>query len=184
MTRNKPRLQLAVYARPKHPESPHYALFVAPKHDTVPVVKHHVKNTWQVDDSGHASCPWRYERTVIASLENEPRLLARVVVAKVLQSAEEIQQIFDSIPIYTEDEGIVAAEGAASFSCKSWVKDAWEALRRRNAISSKFDDWDVVEREARGYVETKRQQGRWDTSWKGAAGVPLMDLLEGQERVA
>lgn len=31
MRRNKPRLQLALYARPKHPESLHYALFVTPK---------------------------------------------------------------------------------------------------------------------------------------------------------
>lgn len=121
---------------------------------------------------------------MIASLENEPRLLARVVVAKVLQTEEELQQIFDSMPVCTEDEGTVGAEGAASFSCKSWVKNAWEELRGRQAVSSKFDDWDVVAREAREYVEKKRQQGRWDISWKGAAGVPLMDLLEGKERVA
>ncbi|GIZ39098.1 hypothetical protein CKM354_000248900 [Cercospora kikuchii] len=183
MTRNKPRLELAIYARPKHPESPHYALFVAPKRDAGPIVKHHVKNTWQVDDSGQASRPWRYERTVVASLENEPRLLARVIVAKVLRT-EEVQQVFYSIPVNTEDGGIVAVEMAASFSCKSWVKDAWEGLRRRRAIFSKFEDWDVVERQAPEYVEKKRQQGRWDSSSKGAAGVPLMDLLEGKERVA
>ncbi|PPJ58941.1 hypothetical protein CBER1_04121 [Cercospora berteroae] len=184
MTRNPPRLELAVYARPKHPESPHYALFVAPQRDAGPMVKHHVKNTWQVDGSGHASCPWRYERTVEASLENERRLLARVVVAKVLQTEEKLQQIFDSIPVDTEDGGTVTANGGASFHCKSWVKDAWEGLRRRRAICSTFDDWDVVERQAREYVEKKRQQGRWDTSWKGAAGVPLMDVLGGEERVA
>jgi hypothetical protein len=62
MPRNKPRLQLALYARPKHPETYHYALFVAPKSAEGPIMKHHVKNTLQVDVSGQATQPWRYER--------------------------------------------------------------------------------------------------------------------------
>ncbi|KAF2212259.1 hypothetical protein CERZMDRAFT_97538 [Cercospora zeae-maydis SCOH1-5] len=175
MTPNKPRLQLAVYARPKHPESPHYALFLAPKRGPGPVVKHHVKNTWQVESSGQAICPWRYERTVIASVDNEPRLLARVVMAKVVKGGEEVQEMISSVPVRLEDD---------SFSCKSWVKDAWGELRRRDAIRSKCDDWDVVERQVREYVDKKRQQGRWESCWKGEAGVPLMDLLEGKELVA
>ena len=71
MPRSKPRLQLALYARPKHPGTYHQALFVAAKNAKGPVTKHHVKKTLQIDDSGIATSPWRYERTTVAQVEFE-----------------------------------------------------------------------------------------------------------------
>jgi hypothetical protein len=144
MTRNKDRLQLALYARPKHPPGNyHYAFFVAPKNAQGPLVKHHVKNTLQVNDSGKAIQPWRYERTIVADVKAEPRLLARIIIAKVAKSSGEVQRILDCVPIYQVE--------------------------------------DLDKAEALGYLDRKRAQGRWDTTWKGASGTPLIDLLEGKE---
>jgi hypothetical protein len=183
MPRNKPRLQLALYARPKHPNSHHYALLIAPKNAAAqaPVTKHHVKNTLLVDEHGEATQPWRYERTVISNIEAEPRLLARVIIAKVAKSSDEVQQILDGVPIY-QVEDLDKAE-AQTFTCKTWVRDVLRALIGQGALAANAGEWDVVEREALEYLDRKQKQGRWDSTWKGASGTPLMDLLEGKEIV-
>jgi hypothetical protein len=183
MPRNKQRLQLALYARHKHPGTYHYALFVAPKNAQVqaPATKHHVKNTLQIDSSGEASQPWRYERTVVSNIEAEPRLLARIIIAKVAKSADEVQRILDSVPIH-QAEDLDKAE-AQTFTCKTWVRDVLRELSRQGALAANVGEWVVVEREALAYLDKKRKQGRWDVTWKGGSGIPLMDLLEGKEIV-
>lgn len=121
MPRNKPRVHLALYARPKHPDSYHYALFLAPK-DSSPsskssnvidkdsptaTTKHHVKNTLLVDPTtGTASQPWRYERAPIITDGTAPpnaaeaRLLVRVVVAKLrTREREPAEEILAAVPV-------------------------------------------------------------------------------------
>jgi hypothetical protein len=183
MPRNKPRLQLALYARPKNPGTYHYALLIAPKNAAAqaPVVKHHVKNTLLVDDRGEATQPWRYERTVISNIEAEPRLLARIIIAKMAKPADEVQRILEDVPIY-QVEDLEKAEDQ-TFTCKTWVRDVLRELIGQGALAANVGEWDVVEREALNYLDRKRAQGRWDTTWKGASGTPLMDLLDGKEIV-
>lgn len=182
MPRNKDRLQLALYARPKHPGSPHYALFIAPKNAQGPITKHHVKNTLTTNASGETIQPWRYERTTITDVEAEPRLLARIIIAKVAaKSSDDIQRILDSMPIY-QVEDLDKAE-AQTFTCKTWVGDVLRELGSQGALAADPGEWDVVEREALAYLGRKRKQGRWDVTWKGRSGLPLMDLLEGKEVV-
>ncbi|CAK3794073.1 Hypothetical predicted protein [Lecanosticta acicola] len=180
MPRNKPHLQLALYARPKHPGSYHYAFFVAPKNGQAPATKHHVKNTWQVDDSGGMTQPWRYENVVVTDISTELRLLARFVIAKVSASSpDQVQGILESVPVDN------AELGAREFSCRTWIRDAFEELRRHGAITTgKLESWEDVQREALEYLEKKRRQGRWESSWKGVGGdIPLMDLIGGREVV-
>jgi hypothetical protein len=182
MPRNKDRLQLALYARPKHPGTYHYAFFVAPKNAKGPVTKHHVKNTLQkIDGSNEVTQPWRYERTTVTDVKAEPRLLARIIIAKVAKSADEIQIILEGVPIY-QVEDLDKAEGQ-TFICKTWVRDVLRELSRQGALAANVGEWDVVERGALEYLDRKRAQGRWDTTWKGASGTPLMDLLDGKEIV-
>jgi len=181
MPRNKNRFQLALYARPKHPGSYHYAFFVAPKNSQGPVTKHHVKNTLQIDASGDAIQPWRYERTTITSVEAEPRLLARIIIAKVAKSSDDVQRILESVPIY-QVEDLDKAE-AQTFTCRTWVRDVLRELSKQGALATNLGEWEVVEREALEYLDKKRAQGRWDVTWKGGSGTPLMDLLEGKELV-
>jgi len=179
MPRNKDRLQLALYARPKHPDSPHFAFFIAPKNLQGPVTKHHVKNTMLIDESGKAIQPWRYERTTITDVEAEPRLLARIIIAKVAKSADEVQQILDGVPIYQVEDNV--KDEAQTFTCKTWVRDVLREMSRQGAAN--VGEWDVVEREALAYLDRKRKQGRWDVTWKGRPGTPLTDSLEGREIV-
>jgi len=181
MPRNKDRLQLALYARPKHPDSPHFAFFIAPKNLQGPVTKHHVKNTMMIDESGKAIQPWRYERTTITDVESEPRLLARIIIAKVAKSPDDVQRILDSVPIYQVED--LDKDEAQTFTCKTWVRDVLRELSSQGALSTNPGEWDVVEREALAYVDKKRAQGRWDVTWKGGSGIPVMDLLEGKEIV-
>jgi hypothetical protein len=179
MPRNKDRLQLALYARSKYPGTYHYAFFVTPKNLQGPTTKHHVKNTVTIDSSGQAVQPWRYERTTVTDVASEQRLLARIIIAKVAKSADEVQRILEGVPIY-QVEDLDKAEGQ-TFTCKTWVRDVLRELSRQGALAANVGEWDVVEREALEYSERKRAQGRWDTTWKGASGTPLMDLLEGKE---
>ncbi|OQO13235.1 hypothetical protein B0A48_01463 [Cryoendolithus antarcticus] len=180
MTRNKRRLQVALYARPKHPGTYHYALFVAPKNGEGPTTKHHVKNTLLIDDSGQATAPWRYEKVVIDDLESEQRLLVRVVVGKVIGTANEIQRLVGSVPVADAKE--LVSEASETFNCVSWVRDVYRELVTQRAVAARYADWDEVQRQAVEYVDRKREAGRWDGRWKGS-GVPLMDLLEDKEIV-
>lgn len=185
MPQNKHRLQLALYARPKHPGTYHYALFVAPKesgqHASPPTTttKHHVKNTLQ-NVSGEVSQPWRYERLEIPDIALEQRLLVRIIIAKVATSIDHVNRILETVPIY--QVGDQDEEKARSFTCRTWIRDALGELRSREAVT-KLEDWEVVERRALEFVDKKREQRRWSGSWKGRPGVPLLDLLEGKELV-
>lgn len=121
MPRNKDRLQLALYARSKHPGTYHYAFFVAPKNTKGSMTKHHVKNTVAIDASEQVVQPWRYERTTVTDVASEQRLLARIIIAKVAKSSDEVQRILDGVPIY-QVEDLEKAE-AQTFTCKTWVRD-------------------------------------------------------------
>lgn len=182
MPRNKPRLQVALYSRPKHPGSYHYALFVASKNGLGQITKHHVKNTLLIDPTGEATAPWRYERTMVSDVGAEQRLLARIVIGKVVVSDEEVQRLVEEVPILQIDDPDTAT--AQSFTCQTWVRDVFQELRRQEAIATIFEEWEEVEQNASEYVETKREQRRWSGSWKGDSAVPLMDLLQGKEIVA
>jgi hypothetical protein len=176
MPRDKPRLELALYARPKHPGSPHYALLVSPKSTkdnvSTSATKHHVKNTLQ-NINGVISQPWRYERVAIPDTNLEQRLLVRVVVAKVILPIDELERIVETLPVYRDDE-VERMEGKV-FSCKTWVRDVLDELVKHGAIAG-YPGWEWIERKASDYVEAKMSAGRWDASWDGAKGVPMLDL--------
>lgn len=179
MRRNKPRLQLALYARPKHPESPHYALFVTPKSGGE-TIKYHVKNTIQNVD-GVISQPWRYERVIVPDVMLEQRLLARIIIGKVAVSTDMVDEILEKVAVYQVDDADRAQ--AESFDCRTWIRAALEALKERSAIV-KSHDWMEVECQALAYVDRKREQGRWSETLEGQPGVPLLDLTTGKEMVA
>ena len=182
MPRNKLRVEVALYARPKFPGTYHYALFVAPKGAKKgPATKHHVKNTLFADASGEWKSPWRYEQTTIANVEAEQLLLVRVIGAKVATSRRHVQQILERVPVLQVDDPDVAA--ARSFSCLTWVRDVWEALRAQGAMTGEADGWEDVQRKALEYVAGKLEQGRWRMTWEGGSGVPSLDLLKGKEVV-
>ncbi|KAK4496447.1 hypothetical protein PRZ48_012427 [Zasmidium cellare] len=177
MPRNKPRLQLALYARPKYPDSPHWAIYIAPKKGDS-ATKHHVKNTI-LSIPGQISQPWRYERAAIPDVTLEQHLLLRVIVGKVKTCPDHLDKIFETMPVYQVDDPDKAK--AESFNCRSWVWDALEELQRQGAVTT-LEDRTEIERQAREYFAQKREQGRWGKGWK--PGVPLMNLMEKKEIIA
>lgn len=176
MPRNKPRLQLALYARPKFPGTYHYALFVCPKnarqqHSPV-VTKHHALNTLQVI-AGEAAQPWRYERSTV-DVDNERYFLVRVIIGKVT-SLEALDGILKAVPVYQVHD---RREGdAQAFSCKTWVRAALEDLRGQGAVGG-LGQWDEIQRESLQYVEDQKAEGRWSEG--GKLEVPVLDLSDGR----
>ena len=180
MPRNKPRLQLALYARPKHPCTYHYALFVSPKSTKQKLInsaiKHHVKNTVQ-NISGEVTQPWRYECLAISNVQLEPRLLVRIVIAKIT-SPDTLEGILRDARIYQIDDSNQAK--AQLFSCSTWVQAVLEELNRQGAIVG-LGEWEDIQKKAVEYVERKRAAGRWNGGLKGETGVPMLDLLNRRE---
>ncbi|KAF2705587.1 hypothetical protein K504DRAFT_387627 [Pleomassaria siparia CBS 279.74] len=182
MPRNKPRLELALYARPKHPGTYHWALFVSAKPNrqraSASVTKYHVKNTLQ-NVHGELAQPWRYERVVDLAIERErlQRLLVRVVIAKV-PSVDLLEDLLATVPIYQRDDADRLK--ALSFSCSTWLRDALEALGTQGAITG-IASWNEVKTKALAYVEKKAQEGSWSAGRAEDVGVPMLDLLDGKE---
>lgn len=178
--RNKPRLALALYARPKYPNSYHYALLVIPKRGTTQsdttATKCHALDTLQ-NISGKLSHPWRYECAPVANLQHETWLLACVIFAKVVDGAALVSE-FEGVPVYQFDDPDIAK--AEAFDCVAWVRAAVERSRRSSALSSiaVFQD---IEQAALEYVERKKSKGRWAKS--GQRGKPILDLLQDRELV-
>jgi hypothetical protein len=99
----------------------------------------------------------------------------------VTKSFDHVQWILESVPVHQVDD--LDKAKAQSFTCRTWVRDAVQELRRQGAVTAKLEEWKVVERMALEYLDRNREQRRWSGTWKGASGVPLMDLLEEKEVV-
>lgn len=180
MPRNKPRLLVAFYSRPKHPDSYHYALLLTPKlnrnQTSFPATKFHALNTLQ-NISGELSSPWRYERSSVADVSSERRLLVCVVIAKVIDE-NLLEQMLKNVPVYQKDDA--ARAKAEASDCVAWVREALDQLQRSAAVS-RLTTFDEIERQALEYVACKKDEGRWSSHPQ--PGVPVLDLLQGCELV-
>lgn len=105
-------------------------------------------------------------------------LLARVVVGKVTDK-EHLRYILRSVPVIQEND---------AWTCVTWVEHALEALRADGrALGTSILDWDTVGDAAIGYVQQKKDQGRYDGSRPGVFDMgkaATFDLLLGREIVA
>lgn len=186
--RNKPRLLLALYARPKHPDAPHYALLVTPNiklgaHKTgaepepIAATKYHIKNTLQ-KIKGALRQPWVYEHLEVPNLDRDHNILVCTVIAKVL-STESLEKIMTKIYIYQKDDPIQFK--ARDFDCKMWCHDAYEELQKSGVIVGL--DWRTAEGGTRAVLNQRHGEGRWASSITGACRntpfVPIVDLLSG-----
>ena len=133
--RAKPRLHLALYVRPKYPNTYHYALLVYPKDvvsRTTPaftVAKHHVKNTFHnIDDT--LSQPWVYGATEIDDFSLEPRTLTRVTIGNILLPLELVEELLPGVPIYQTDDPSGKGEG---FGCVEWAQLTILELKKAGA---------------------------------------------------
>lgn len=178
MRRNKHRLQVALYARPKHPDSYHYALFISPKtgkeHIGSSASKHHALDTLQ-NVSGEKSNLWRYQHLHLDDVNNERYLLVRIIIGKIFAQVQ-VARILEEIPVYQRDDP--DQEKARTFDCVAWVRDAVDKLQDSGAVSG-LGSFEHIERRSLQYVERKKNEGRWAQNSK--PGVPVLDLLREEE---
>lgn len=180
--RNKPRLHLALYARPKYPDTYHYTLLIPPKPSNAPAaLKFHVHNKLQKTDD-IISQPWLYETIDIPDISLEPRLLACIAIEKILVPLGRVNQILREVPIYQFDDPSGQGKG---FDCLKWIQLAIPALRRADAVSNNGFTWDGIREEALRYMRRKKQEKRWEVGWKGGRqeDVATFDMLTGEEIV-
>ncbi|KAJ5645885.1 hypothetical protein N7490_002257 [Penicillium lividum] len=185
--RNKPRLLLALYARPKHPNAPHYALLVTPnikperklavEPEPIPATKYHIKNT--IQKIKNVVCqPWRFECVDVPDLDRDHNILVCAVIAKVL-STTKLNQIMAEIYIYQKDDPMQFK--ARDFDCKMWCHDAYDELQKSGVIVGL--DWRTAEGGTRAVLNQKHGQGQWDSAITGKGRntpwVPIVDLLGG-----
>ncbi|KAF2500855.1 hypothetical protein BU16DRAFT_535392 [Lophium mytilinum] len=112
MPSNKPRLQLALYARPKHPESYYYA-------HTSPLKL------------------WRYEHVELPDVGLEQRLLARVFIGKLTASIEDVEGIVAGVPVYQvgDERPDVGNMHEGDFSCRTWLRDGLLELETKGLVA-------------------------------------------------
>ena len=173
--RNKPRLCLALYIRPKHPGTYDYALLVCPKDLGLLADKYYVENVSQVS----AMQSWEYECSRAEDLTQDPLLLARCIVAKVLKP-ERINEVLQRVPLCPTQQS--ANQDANEMATRvSWIHLALAKLRDAGVIS-RLEPWASIRGRAVRYVEQKKMAGRWDGEGKVASpSVPTLDLLPGPQ---
>lgn len=101
-------------------------------------------------------------------------ILARVLIAKV-KDKKKFKATLRNIPIRPEVPG---------WTCKSWVEEAFEALKDVQAISCSFD-WDTVSQTALCYVRYKAENHRYDglaqAGYFDGTKVATWDMLDEKE---
>jgi hypothetical protein len=177
MARDKDRLLLALYARPKYPDTYHYALMTCPKsHKRKFAVegsnlsvfrKYHVKNTIQSVE-GQLVQPWIYE-SLMVDRASEPGLLVFVVIGKIIKP-DQLEKALENVPIYQAD-----SEKGLSFDCVEWVRSAVESLRSAGIIS-KTAEWSKLKEQAIDFVAEKKNEGYWNAKRGGSWNVDVPEL--------
>ena len=152
--RNKARLHLALYALPQHPDTFHYALLVRPKDiaatlalsGPLTATKYHVRTTIHTNAHGAVSNPYFYESYYIHDLaEEQPLLLATLVVGKLSVSQDRVGEIVRRVPILNNDDaGGAGGRGAGKFNDVEWVRLAFQALIQAGALADDGLGWDKV----------------------------------------
>ena len=173
---NKPRLYVALYARGSVQQNTyHWALVSGPKAEksTSQGKRYHVKQR-QYAENDQLRTEWEYEELEIPITPTR-MILVRVTVAKVTDW-DNMEQILRGIPLVQND---------ASWTCRTWVKDALVRLADDGrALGTSVSDWLTVENTAKRYVQEKKDQHRFDGQepWD-LEKVPTWDLIENKETI-
>lgn len=145
----------------------HWALLTGPKSDRPgdPGKRYHAKQY---------STLWAFcEEDIRLAPTN--MILVRVLVAKV-SNRRKLEAVLPNIPMRPEVPG---------WTCKTWVQEAFEALKDAQAIDCPFG-WATVCQTALWYVHHKAERHRFDglaqTLYYDEAKVATWDMLEEGEK--
>jgi len=171
-------LYLALYARLKDPRTYHYALHISPNQENLdPLIcqstKFHCKNILQSTDGDFTVITWVYE-TIKINSNFDSRLLVRVLLGKLESgSIDKVTRLFAEVPVVQDDP---------EFNCITWVRRALLRLKQSDIVEGDKLEWDKIKQTALDYVEKKKQQGRFETTWTAdSSRVPTFDMLLGRE---
>ncbi|KAJ5133105.1 hypothetical protein N7448_001866 [Penicillium atrosanguineum] len=182
MARNKLRILLSFYSLPKH-HTIHTALLITnkikngAKRGTISARKWHVKNTIQLINHVPAR-PWRREREIIPDIDNDLRLLACAVIAKVYD-IDEVERLINSVPVYQPED--VDQDMACVFDSNIWAKEAMKELRWENVVKATL----VTKAEEKLNLYIANHPARWNvqsgTDVQGEPPiVPIIDMFTGK----
>jgi len=150
----------------------HWALTVGPGPGakTANAVRYHAKNSMT-----STGMKWQFEEKQ-TTLEPTNMILVRVLVGKVVDG-DRLKHLLHSVPV---------VEGDETWNCVIWVRDALELLERDGkAIGTRQLVWKIVRDAAMAYCQKKREEHRFDQSFKGdRRQVPTYDLLERKDVLA
>jgi len=147
----------------------HWALITGPKVEKA-ISRgqlYHAKN-------GATEGSWVIESRATSLLQTNA-LLTRLLVGKIADR-DRVKEILCGVP---------ATSNNPEWNCVIWIKEALEALQQDSkAMGTSVLDWQAVRDAAMGYVQKKRDQGRW----KGESALnleyaPTYDLLEKKETI-
>ena len=131
-----------------------------------PGTKHHAKNR-PVEG-------WKYDELPLENVGGEPTLLARIVIAKVLDE-KRITNILRSIPVVNNDP---------NWRCLTWIENALVAIAKDGqAVGRSVLDWEKIQEFARRYVGDKTAAGRYRSAVEISRPRPIWDMIEEKEIV-
>ncbi|KAJ5666500.1 uncharacterized protein N7477_008948 [Penicillium maclennaniae] len=182
MARNKLRVLLAFYSRPNDPGI-HTALLITKKiksgakREIISARKWHVKNTVQLIDHAPAR-PWRREREIIPNIDNDLRLLACAVIAKIYDIGE-VETILNSVPVYQPED--VDQDMACVFDSNIWAKEAMKELRWENLVKASL--FTKAEEALNLYITSHPARRNFQSEndlQKEPPIVPIIDMFTGK----
>lgn len=169
-------LYLTLYARLKDPQTYHYALHISPKEESLDpnvreMTKFHCKNIIRPTVDA-VTMPWIYEAVQVNS-NFDDRILVRVLLGEV-RRVDLSERLFAEVPVIQNDP---------TFNCVTWVHHALLQLMDSTIVrTSTRLHWDNIQRTTLDYVNTKKQQGRFETGWDGdSSRVPTVDMEPSRE---
>jgi hypothetical protein len=159
----------------KDPQTYHYALHISPKEESIdPTVcettKHQCKNILQVKEDT-VTISWVYE-VVNVNPNHDNRILVRVLLGEVNRS--DAAENFADVPVIQDNP---------NFTCVTWVRQALLRLNQARAGGKGIIlDWGGIQKTALTFVGMKKQQGRFETGWKGdSSRIPTFNMISGKE---
>ncbi|KAE8152095.1 hypothetical protein BDV25DRAFT_151723 [Aspergillus avenaceus] len=177
MLSNKPRLNVALYARGGRPKMPgkedtyHWGLIVGPKNDdqNKDGVCYHAKESFVEGRS-----EWVFQE-IECSRQVASMLLVRVLVGKV-KDRSQLSETMRAVSIRSGEEG---------WNCVSWVEEALEKVTAHGKIlSSNVAEWETIRNEAMRYCQLKKDEHRFDGKKNyDMSKVPTYDMMQSKEIV-
>lgn len=183
-------LQLLLYARPRFPAQPHFALFITndPLDPFAAGIKHDATNSIRTLPNAVLDESWRYQRKVVPKLREDGLVVVRATLGILCggpDTMHRIDRLLEVVPCYQKDH---PDPEKARMNCVDWVRRALKTLSAEEPAMVDFGKiarWGLVRQRVLEYENEKRESGRWRSEWRGETtrgpidGIPTLELRFG-----